>query len=484
MLLKRDVDRALVQATYMSGDRNTIATALKLNRKLGVVILTAQGKAASANEFKNFYVSVAGPNRIEVLETRAGNEDPDEVLKDCYRMVNDYCYQKGNYPAFLSRGVERSISIETATYGTKQVEWSFKNDGRAAAKVRELWRLDHAPSNSDSLRTLNLENKVWEWLQSKGFRKNRRYVFLFAKQGKRNAEKAHHFTSILTWRLLQETISAKTSVIPVACGDRIGLRTLPDLAQFWDDDVWKGIFTNVVVDPRAAQMGMWCYLAEKFAGVSIVGMRSGILEVPALLGIRTLYLEEKHNQQAQRMARWIGAVPGYDRKIVDRPAGIAQQIYWRDASLKTPRSGEVHRHATSQGQHVRGLVAGFEKLGMRNTQPNTLKIRCDPEDPAYGQRLASATFGRQGLARIVGADKFKLSEAEFNDIVRWVNNTPRPRGFKDNVYGAVNGHLEKRDVAEQDLAGLKKEKTWSQFLSSPEYLDTLPESVPSALADI
>lgn len=43
MLKRRDVDDALVQADYVSGDRNTVASALLVNNKLGVVVLTGKG---------------------------------------------------------------------------------------------------------------------------------------------------------------------------------------------------------------------------------------------------------------------------------------------------------------------------------------------------------------------------------------------------------------------------------------------------------
>jgi hypothetical protein len=59
---------------------------------------------------------------------------------------------------------------------------------------------------------------------------------------------------------------------------------------------------------------------------SIVGMRSGMIEVPGLLGIRTLYLEEEHNEQANRMVQWEQkdentGVPGWKRHVVSTPRG-------------------------------------------------------------------------------------------------------------------------------------------------------------------
>lgn len=90
---------------------------------------------------------------------------------------------------------------------------------------------------------------------------------------------------MLTWWILRERIARETSVIPVATGDDIGLVTTPTMVKFWEKKAWTDILANVSIDVRSAQLGMWCYLAEWLRGVSIIGMRSGMIEVPALLGI-------------------------------------------------------------------------------------------------------------------------------------------------------------------------------------------------------
>ena len=191
-----------------------------------------------------------------------------------------------------------AYASHSATYGTGEIGRAFKDDATEARKLlRQYWRL---PTNS---RGVSLLAAVRNYLTQKGFQPNRSYVFLFAKTGNRLAEKAHHFTSILTWRILQERIESETTSIPVATGEDIGLSTRPRMVKFWDDPAWKKIFEGHSIDPRSAQLGMWCYLAENYKGVSMIGMRSGMIEVPALLGIRTLYLEEAHNQQAQRMEK-------------------------------------------------------------------------------------------------------------------------------------------------------------------------------------
>jgi hypothetical protein len=304
-------------------------------------------------------------------------------------------------------------------------------------------------------------------------------VFLFVKQGERSknprngelllapdrtAEKAHHFTSILTWRLLVDRISSETSVIPVTMGDPIGLRTTPTLVEFWNDEAWKAIFQNVQgLDKRSAQLGMWCYLAETFPGLSIIGMRSGMLEVPALLGIRTMYLEEKHNDQANRMAGWLErdgkkgkeGVPGFTRLEVNRPPGIAQQKYWKASAMGGSDKSAPYKHAVEEGAHLDDLKYGHS-LAKRN--------------------LANIVFEPKKLAGVlVPAEKFQLESSEFDAIINWVRQTPKPNGATDNVHGAVPGHLEKRDVGQQSLVAKKEQQKWSEFFGSTEYLESLPE---------
>jgi hypothetical protein len=132
-----------------------------------------------------------------------------------------------------------------------------------------FWRLPQGEERS-------IQDQVRGWVEGKGFRQDRAYVFLFVKRGAvRTAEKAHHFTSILTWRLLVERVSTETSVISVLMGEDIGLRTTPTLVEFWKDGAWMAIFKGTPLDDRSAQLGMWCYLAENFPGLSIIRNAEG-----------------------------------------------------------------------------------------------------------------------------------------------------------------------------------------------------------------
>ena len=433
MLNRQHVKEVLVQASYMSGDRNTIASALRVNPDLGILILTPPGSAESGDELKNFYTAVSSSNRVEVLAVPATQPVPDESLRAAYKAATNL---KRKRPDWLSQAVAGNVKLQTATYGTKVISnlFSKKKGGLGAEKARALlqdfWRLEKAhPDLPD------LENRVGEWLTAQRFDPRKRYVFLFTKEGDRYAEKAHHFTSIGTWRLLVDKLrgyaresrdDVPVDVIPVAAGDPIGLETECDLTRFWLRDSWKSLFEGLSIDGRRAQLGLWCYLAMQYGGVSIIGMRSGMIEVPALVGIRTLYLEEEFNQQAARMARWIGNVPGFERQVVQRPPGIKQQLSWQETGQYA--EGASLRHLQNNTEHLKGMTMGSPMKRVQDpetgkivlnerTQRPVLELRRDTSAPPTQQQLMRAIQGKD-------IAEFGLRTDEWAKIMSWVRNTP------------------------------------------------------------
>jgi hypothetical protein len=521
MLKRKFVDDALVQGDYMSGDRNTIASALRINNRMGVVILTAKGHDATGKDLYNFYKAAATANRVELITANlppsASKDAAYDVVQKRYKEIDNWYHNekdKGKNPAplWLRERLEKGVRIHSVSFGTGEIGRAYKQDLTGArALVKNYWRL---PTNSKGV---SLRAAVGNYLIEKGFQPSRAYVFLFAKRGDPHAEKAHHFTSILTWRILQERIDRETTVIPVATGEDIGLSTRPRMVKFWEDPSWTKIFEGHNLDARSAQLGMWCYLAENFKGLSIIGMRSGMIEVPALLGIRTLYLEEAHNQQAARMEKWLGGVvDGFERQVVDRPPGINQQIYWADQASRAPRNSAVNQHAWNNSAHLGGMVMGFQsksgateykgktydainpQTGKPNPQsgrslaakqPGTL-VKGSFENKVYSRRgnlkrtdVISAVFGSGGLGKIINANQFTLLTSEFESIIEWVNRTPKPTGAKSNLHGYIDGHLVKRDDYVNKTVAKREDQTYSQYFASPEYRKGIGADDPLVLKE-
>jgi hypothetical protein len=332
MLRPPSVNNVLVQATYMSGDRYTIATALKLNQKLGILLIYDYALPATANEMKNFYeTSGKARGRIELIGFDCGTgseQEKNKVLSGVYKNVT-----AGPRPEWLSGYVDARIKIQTATYGTKVITSAFRGGGRTAPaaaalatkQVNEQWAASRPKAAS-----------IANWLSGdRKFGAKKKYVFLWCKEGPRTAEKAHHFTSILTWRLLQEKIARELpGWVPVAAGDPIGITTVPILTEFWKMPTWQALF-KPKQPSREDQLATWQVIASHYRGrVCSVGLRSGAMEVPALMGIPTLYVEEKSNAQAGRMEKWIGAVPGFERLRTDAAWGLKQQLSWKNDTLR------------------------------------------------------------------------------------------------------------------------------------------------------
>lgn len=81
-----------------------------------------------------------------------------------------------------------------------------------------------------------------------------------------------------------------------------------DLTEYWNDGD-----SPFVGGDRRMQLAMFGHLVKAGYNFMNIGMRSGALEGPALLGARTVYLEEVCNLQEGRMEQWQGRVPGYRR---------------------------------------------------------------------------------------------------------------------------------------------------------------------------
>ena len=234
------VAEVLVQGAYMSGDRNSIATALRLKPKLGVLVIYCPTLSTQGLELENFYKSIVGADRAKSLEItdpsdiRPGADE--ELMKSVYRLVSSR--DPANIPDDVRTMIPTPIRVCSATFGTGVIAKAFaSNKRKTQSDTRALWRLSRVPKKVGT-GFVDKRPVVRSFLTERGFLPKRAYVFLFAKEGPRNAEKAHHFTSILTWRMLHEEIGRTSSVIPVAAGDNIGLRTLPTLAEFWKDADW------------------------------------------------------------------------------------------------------------------------------------------------------------------------------------------------------------------------------------------------------
>lgn len=386
----------IVQAAYMSGDRFGISAALQLDPNLGVMILATTGgqkpETDAANELATFYRrGLEDPGRIGMCET--GDSNGLYKLLTNEQGIDAFCKLSGCQSELFS-----------ATAGTRIVAENFKQDAAAAQeRIVEGW-LD--PLSLES-HTYAQEIQKWLIFEAAMFpAPSERYALLWVKTGDMAAEKSHHFTSPGALAQLIEEIPKRTGRIPVLVGDDLGLRTQPYLGAFWNDPKFQ---TAAGGGDRVAQLRLFHVLATEYDCVSI-GTRSGGLEGPALVGLRTIYLEEQGNLQPGRMEQWLApTLPHFMRVILDRPPGKAQQdalATQLERIRKTQAGDSKDPGAVAMGKELDAQIA---------------RLRTKPSDVLSDNELAHLIYlldPRTDWSRVNRAGRYALKNPSPADIAK------------------------------------------------------------------
>ncbi|WP_441291213.1 hypothetical protein ACSRUE_12740 [Sorangium sp. KYC3313] len=335
----------LVQADFMSGDRYGIAAALTLDDQLGVVVLTPTGSRGRAEDIARFYRDALA-RRAKNHEESAPPWPPDERVR-----IHEVSNVKQTYQdrdQAIGEDLLQGAQIHSATYGTQVVsqnlkKWGGKGDSGVPAWLGQQW-LDNTASE---------DKKLSDWLATKGITPGEKYAFLWVKTGATDAEKSHHFTSP---EGLQQLIDQMGDVTPVLVGDPIDVAPGNNgvvLGEFWKDPSFP--FKD---EGRFGQLRLFRHLAKTHGDNAVnVGMRSGALEGPALMGMQTVYLEERGNSQASRMEKWLGEdkLPNYHRVVLSTPPGRDQRASL--AKVIRDHAWRVERE-TPQPKHGKYVIDG------------------------------------------------------------------------------------------------------------------------------
>lgn len=338
----------IVMAYYMSGDRNTIASALHLNKHWCVLIIGLNTDPRT-EQLEEFFQAKVGAKRVRVLYATskeaagafAGLAKRPSFMKEIdKKWVPDL--EKNARRQRLAKQAARmfgkgEVNLIPPGHATRSIgDWFDKKPDDVRGTLQTFWS---DPGRQDQFR---------DFLSRLGFDPRVKYAFLWCKSGEVTAEKAHHFTDPISWAHLARSI-ADEGWMPVAVGDAIGgLETQPSLVGFWNR--WQEIYHEPL--PRELQLSLWTFIARTWGeGCCAVGMRSGMMEVPALVGIRTLYLEEVANQQRARMAQWLMKVTGWCRALLPSPPGLPQSGYWlRHMMAHDNEFGLVLQHVNASRQ--------------------------------------------------------------------------------------------------------------------------------------
>ncbi|WP_327694988.1 hypothetical protein [Streptomyces sp. NBC_00459] len=221
----------------------------------------------------------------------------------------------------------RSIRLQkTTAYATSEVAnlWGGRSQGRA--RMRAAWGLD-------SPRTDTRTDKMRGFLAARGVPEQGPYVVLWSRLSSRQEGEAHpqHDTGTEGMRQIIAGLPPTTKVIIAGDASRNGaLRRLADshdnvhdLTEFWNDDDWRQAFPDAT---REDQLQFFDHLVGVADGdLKHLGFRSGNLEAFALVGHQVRYLEESGNRQAKRMQTWHAPAIGYQRITLNQVPTLAGQ---------------------------------------------------------------------------------------------------------------------------------------------------------------
>jgi hypothetical protein len=108
------------------------------------------------------------------------------------------------------------------------------------------------------------------------------------------------------------------------------------LGEFYNNEPIKA-------EGRAGQISFFLALKEKFPGDIVqLGQKSGGMDAAALLGIPTIYIEDKKSPNPERMKEWINTVPGYHRAFIDEPPSpLGRALRKMPSSIEGSKTAKV-----------------------------------------------------------------------------------------------------------------------------------------------
>ncbi|GAA1588761.1 hypothetical protein GCM10009678_83910 [Actinomadura kijaniata] len=382
-LARRDVppdglDTVLAQAAYMSGDMFGVSAALTLNPGMGLALF--YDPAANADRdvrahLLRFYDGAGGAPHPRVALV------PTTDCEAAYRLAQD-----GNFPARvfplgrppILANVQRCVAIGR---GTAAVAEAFGTTAETAARARDALAREWLPAGwrTGQVTAPGGGKTIAQWVTEKFGQGDRAYCFVwFRRSGAKGGAHQELDTSVVAIRdligVLREGRLIQNATV-VMIGDSGHGLAHPDvdidLTEYWTE---QG--SPFVGGDRRAQLALFAYLVERKTNFMNVGMRSGALEGPALLGARTVYLEERYNLQEGRMEQWQGRVPGYTRiELGHVPTASGKRILKGLLEVGVKR-GERELDTAA------GYLAGLLRLPKADLKALVQKIACRGVVPA------------------------------------------------------------------------------------------------------
>jgi hypothetical protein len=218
----------------------------------------------------------------------------------------------------------------------------YKTDSaRARAAVRQAWTSGPGPTNE----------QLAQFLAGKGIQRGGKYALLWVRLSaklKKGGAHAELDTSLEGVRNLKAEIRRQTDREVVLVGDDPAkpefLENAINMLQFWDHAPFSTPTDRV--EKRMAQLRLFSYMVQNGFDLVSIGMRSGAMEGPALLGVPTVYIEDEDNMQAGRMQKWLDKVPNWTQARVETLPTRTGRRY-KGGAVRLPLHAEDYNRATA-----------------------------------------------------------------------------------------------------------------------------------------
>ncbi len=334
----------IIQCGYMSGDTYSAAALLAVDPDMSIILVKdtkATGQYADkSGVIQKIYKESGVADRVALLDISSStttitdlwksvseayrerkrlpdSRDPDPLVQTQCRLCYDF-EPKRAWP--------RSITAVTGLLATK---WEAKPDATRAA-VAQAWKVGELPTEQK----FALYEYMAQVFAKTNFEMRKNIVVLWSRQsGKRGGahlelDSSYKGIRQLAWAFAEDNGKRATVVL---AGDERSHKMedfskksvhIVNATNMWEAPVWKKMFGEATF---LAQFAFYKYLKGDY-NVVHVGMRSGMLEAMALLGMDTFYLEGIGSQSGDRMLAFGRAGITYTRVQIEDAPGLTGRI--------------------------------------------------------------------------------------------------------------------------------------------------------------
>ncbi len=312
------------QGAYMSGDQFAVGAALTHDPQSRLILLYQLGEETAARRLLKFYGASCRLTSDRLLLVQV--PDSKSACKACgtvvdHRIKNEPCKISVVELQFLE-GINRGAILCPVGRATTDVAASVLKPNATGMLVP--W--DNVDPNTNRYWAYRIDKFLWK----QGVEKFKDYVIVWTrfsgKDGGAHPELDDSWTGlgqvcrgllergvrvIVVGRPrfnkdIKEKMATHLNRLDAEQG-AVNRTHLQIWGEYWKND--EGAPRQDTIGPhRAAEYGIFLRMISKEWSCRLVhlGMRSGAMDAAALLGMRTRFIEDEHNQQIGRTTKWTG----------------------------------------------------------------------------------------------------------------------------------------------------------------------------------